>query len=411
MIQKNLSHFTWFIFSAIFLAWGSAFAQPLPPTSPNMTQPTATAAISPSQVLVPTAPPIHAKSYILMDANNGEVLAEHNMDGKLPPASLTKLMLLYLVSQGLHNQTIHLTDEIPISEQAWRTGGSKMFVKIGSTVPIETLLQGIVVASGNDACVALAEYLGGSEKTFVDMMNKQAQVLNLTHTVFENVTGIPSSQHYSSAYDLALLGRALMSDFPEYNSWYQQKWFTYNNIRQPNRNRLLWRYSYADGIKTGHTDEAGFCLVGSAKKDNMHLIAVILGAPNDEQRFEESIQLFNYGFHFYESHLIYSGSQPIEKPRIWFGKSKTIPAGVLKDLYLSTPTGRFAQVNIKTELNKDLKAPIQKGQAIGKIIATLNDRVLLTTPIVALQDDPMGGLWRQMIDHIAHFFHSWFAVK
>lgn len=360
--------------------------------------------------IIPKPPKLPAKAYVLMDANSGQILAQENMDQKLPPASLTKMMTLYLVSQALQKGTITIDDKAFVSEKAWRMGGSKMFVKVNSRVPVKKLIQGIVVDSGNDATVAVAEYIAGSEGAFVEMMNVQAKALGLKDTHYLDSSGMSDDEtHLTTAHDLALLARALIVDFPAYyKDWYKQKWFTYQGIRQPNRNRLLWRYEGADGIKTGHTSQAGFCLVSSAEKDHTRLIAVILGSKTDERRFFESKVLLDYGFRFYDSYLVYQAGSTIVMPRVWFGATKTLPVGLEKDLYVSVPRGQFQDVKTKMVIEKDIRAPVAKGQQVGQVIVTLRGEQLVSKPLVALHDDRKGSVWRRMIDHIVHFFYSWF---
>ena len=314
------------IFATVSIADPNSIAQT------PVAQSSATPSTNPQPLLVATPPTINAKAYVLMDANSGQILAQKNMDQKQPPASLTKMMTLYVISHALQNGTIKLDDQVPVSEKAWRMSGSKMFIKVGTTVSVEDLIQGIIVDSGNDACVALAEYIGGSEQGFADMMNAETKALGMQNTHFLNSTGLPEGEnfqtdHYSTAHDLAILGYALIRDFPEYYPWYKQKWFTYNKIKQPNRNRLLWRYPNADGLKTGHTDEAGFCLVSSAQSDNMRLIAVVLGAPTDEARATDSIHLLDYGFRFFTTHVIYKANTPIANVRVWNGKKQNNAGG------------------------------------------------------------------------------------
>ena len=270
-------------------------------------------------LVTPAAPALNAKAYILIDVNSGKIIAEKNSEERLPPASLTKMMTLYVVSNALHHEQIHLNDSVRVSREAWKIGGSRMFIKEGQQVSVEDLLKGIIVDSGNDACVAMAEHIGGTENAFTDIMNQQAQNLGMTNSHFTDSTGLPDSNLYTTAKDLAILGRALVTDFPQYYSWYKQKWFTYNGIRQPNRNRLLWRDNQVDGLKTGHTAEAGFCLVSSAKRDNMRLLAVVLGEPNDSSRADDSEKLLNYGFRFFETHQLYKSGQSITEMPLYKG--------------------------------------------------------------------------------------------
>lgn len=358
--------------------------------------------------IVPTAPNIDAAAYVLMDANSGKIIAEKNMDQRRPPASLTKMMTLYLAFQELQSGTVQLDSKVRVSKKAWQMGGSKMFIRVGNDVTLENLIQGIIVDSGNDACVATAEYIAGSEDAFVNMMNAEAKALGMNNTHYDDCTGMPHEDHYATAHDLAILARAIILNFPQYYQFFQQKWFTYNGIRQPNRNRLLWRYPGADGLKTGHTNAAGFCLVASAKKDNMRLITVILGAPTDEARSDDSIQLLTYGFRFFETNLIKQAGSIIASPRVWYGAEKTVPATVAQDFYVTTPRNQFQLIKTETMTQDDLIAPINKGQAVGNIEALLNGEVIASQPLIASIAVAKGGIWRKSVDHVAHLFHGWF---
>jgi D-alanyl-D-alanine carboxypeptidase (penicillin-binding protein 5/6) len=360
---------------------------------------------------IPSAPDTEAKNYVLMEAKTGTFLAKKEMDEQVPPASLTKLMTLYLIAQSLESHAIKLDTKVPISKKAWKTGGSKMFVRVGRNVAVSDLLQGIIVASGNDACVAMAEFLGGSESSFAKMMNEQAERLGMTHTHYIDSTGLTNSpSHYTTAYDLALLTRALILDFPQYYPWYQQKWFTYNGIKQPNRNRLLWRYSYADGVKTGHTNAAGYCLVSSAIKNNTRLISVVLGTSSDEKRASSSMALLNYGFRFYKSALLYPERKAILEPRVWFGKYRTIPIGVESDLYITTAINEKKSITTQVNINAlPIKAPIKKGQKLGTLTALLDGQPISSQTLVALKDDPRGGFFRCLVDRVTYLFSRWMS--
>jgi len=292
-------------------------------------------------LITPTPPTLNAKGYILIDVDSGKIIAEKNSNERLPPASLTKMMTLYVISNALRNEQIHLDDMVRISQTAWKTGGSRMFVKEGQQVSIRDLLKGIIVDSGNDACVAMAEHLGGSEEGFAQIMNQQAKDLGMTNTHFTDSTGLPNANLYVSAKDLAILGSALIRDFPTYYHWYKQKWYTYNGIRQPNRNRLLWRDSQVDGIKTGHTNDAGFCLVASAKRDNMRLLSVVLGAPSDSIRADDSERLLNYGFRFFETHQLYKAEQNISNIPLYKGQAEVISIGLIKNQFITIPSGQY----------------------------------------------------------------------
>lgn len=353
-------------------------------------------------VITPGAPTIDAKGYILIDANSGKVLAEKNANEHMAPASLTKLMSLYIISAALKNNSIHLDDKVRISTKAWKTDGSRMFIKANDEVPVRDLLQGIIVASGNDATVAMAEYVAGTEETFTAMMNAEAKNLGMENSHFVDSTGLPSPEQYSSPKDLAILAQAITRNFPEDYRLFSQKWFMYKGIRQPNRNRLLWRFQYADGLKTGHTSDAGYCLVSSAIKNGMRLISVIMGAPSDLIRTEDSIRLLTFGFRFYETHKLYTARTPIYQARVWKGESKEIPLGVSKDFFVTMPTGQLKNIKTKIQLNGSLKAPIVKGHAYGNLLITLGNQTLASEPLIALKDIPKGGFFRNLVDAV-HF--------
>ena len=382
-----------------FLIVTSAFASPVIPIPTQPQQATFT----------PGAPSIEGTGYILMDAMSGRILAEKDSTKRMPPASLTKLMSLYIISAAIKNGQIHWTDKVRISTKAWKTEGSRMFVKVGDEVPVKELLQGVIVASGNDATVALAEYVAGSEETFTNMMNQQAKLLGMNDSHFMDSTGLPNKDHYSTAHDLAILTQAYIKNFPEDYSFYSEKWFTYNGIKQPNRNRLLWRYQYADGLKTGHTSEAGYCLVGSAKKDGMRLISVVLGEPNDQARTEDSIRLLTYGFRFFETHRLYKASTPLVQARVWQGQKNEIPLGVAEDFYVTVPTGQYKRLQANVDLNNPLKAPIVQGKEYGKLNIVLNNQIISSKPLIALDNNPQGGFFRRASDSVKYNLHKYFS--
>lgn len=364
---------------------------------------------APSQpVIHPVPPAIDAKSYILIDADSGKVLAEKNADVRLPPASLTKLMTMYVISDALKRGVIHPGDKARISAKAWRTGGSRMFVRVNDEVPVEDLLKGIVVASGNDATVAMAEYIAGTENAFTGLMNAQAARLGMTNSHFTDSNGLPNADHYSTARDLSTLTRAIIRDFPEDYRLYSEKWFTWNNIRQPNRNRLLWHFPEADGLKTGHTNEAGFCLVGSAKKGSTRLVSVVMGDPSDTARTEDSMRLLTYGFRFFETRALYQGSTRLTDARVWKGAQKTVPLGLQAPLYVTLPVGQLPNVHATLTYNPMVQAPIKKGDSCGSLTVTLNNEIIATAPLVALEDNNRGGLWRQMADTFHFNFNRLF---
>lgn len=359
-------------------------------------------------ILIPPAPNLNLSGYALMDANSGQIIGSKNLDTRLEPASLTKLMTLYIAATALKTGQIHLEDQVRVSENAWKTGGSRMFIKVGSLVPVKDLIQGIVVASGNDATTALAEFIGGTQDSFVNLMNQTAQRLGMNNTHYADPSGLPLPGHYSTPHDLALLARAIIKDYPEYYEWYKQKWITYNNIKQPNRDRLLWRDPTVDGLKTGHTEGAGYCLISSAQRDGMRLIAVVMGAPNDSGRANDSQGLLNYGFRFYRSHKIYDANQALVQPRTYLGKHKTSSLGLARDLYVTTPVGQSKNIQITVTLNdKRLKAPIVKNDSYGHVNVLINGNLVNTESLIALQDNPTGGFFTRMIDHVIYAVKRW----
>lgn len=360
-------------------------------------------------VLSPTPPNINAKAYILIDVDSRKIIAEKNSQEKLPPASLTKMMTLYVISKALDSSQIQLTDPVRISKQAWQTGGSRMFVREGQEVPVEDLLKGIIVASGNDACIAMSEHLGGTEKNFTEMMNQQAKSLGMNDSHFEDSTGLPSPNHYSTAQDLATLGRALIKEFPQYYHWYKQKWFTFNDIRQPNRNRLLWRNLNVDGIKTGQTDKAGYCLVSSAENDGMRLLAVVLNSPNDTARTDDSERLLNYGFRFFETHKLYPSSKSIATLPIYKAKTKQVQVGPLKEQYITLPKGQYERITLETSLPKYLVAPIDNSKPTGEVLLKLDGHVIATQPLYVFNEVSEAGWWKRTKDSVKLMFKRWFS--
>lgn len=359
------------------------------------------------RLALPAAPDLSAKAYVLMDYNSGQIVAQKNADSHFPPASLTKLMTLYIVSSAIKSGQISLDAPVHVSEKAWKTGGSRMFINVNSKVTVKDLLQGVIVASGNDACVALAELVAGTESAFADMMNQTAQTLGMKNSHFTDSTGLPDANHYSSAEDFAILARALIRDFPDHYQWYKQKWFTYNNIKQPNRNQLLWRDESVDGLKTGHTDEAGFCLVASALRGDQRYIAVVMGCPKENARANDVEALLNYGYRFYESHKLFSANQAISTPRVWLGKTDKVPVGFTKDLFVLIPNGQYKNLKANIVYDKDLKAPLSKGKAYGNVTLTLDGKEILNQPIVALVDVPKGNIITTSKDHLMLLFKKW----
>jgi serine-type D-Ala-D-Ala carboxypeptidase (penicillin-binding protein 5/6) len=396
---------TLLFFITLFVQSTHSMAESSPAS--DLVKPTPT--INNKPMVTPAAPVLNAKAYILIDVNSGKVIAEKNSEEKLPPASLTKMMTLYVISNALHHEQIHLNDSVRVSRDAWKIGGSRMFIKEGDQVSVEQLLKGIIVDSGNDACIAMAEHVGGTENAFTDIMNQQAQNLGMINSHFTDSTGLPDPGLYTTAKDLAILGRALVMDFPQYYGWYKQKWFTYNGIRQPNRNRLLWRDNSVDGLKTGHTNEAGFCLVSSAKRDNMRLLAVVLGEPNDSTRADDSEKLLNYGFRFFETHQLYKSGQAITELPLYKGAVDKISVGLTDEQFITIPTGQYQRLNITTKVPAYLQAPINKGDKVGDLVVQFDNNIISTRPLYALQSVETGGFYTRTKDSIKLTFKSWFG--
>ncbi len=361
---------------------------------------------TPQASIVPQGPNIDAGAYALLDVDSGKLLAAKNPHKRMQPASLTKMMTLYLIFDSLKNGQISLDDKVLISEKAWKMGGSKMFVKVGNRVPVHDLIKGIIVASGNDASVAMAEYIGGTEGTFVQMMNQAAKNLGMNDTHFADPTGLPKPDHYSSAADLATLARTIISEFPEQYHWFSEKWITHNGIRQPNRNRLLWHDPSVDGLKTGHTSQAGFCLTASAQRNGMRILSVVLKTPSDNGRMQSTEALLNYGFRFYQTHLMYNANQSIDKPRIWFGQKKNISVGLSEPFYLTLPQGEYKKVKIVEDLHKTIEAPIKAGDNVGVLNVKLDEKIIASRPLIALEEDEKGSAWSRAWDYVTLLFHK-----
>ncbi len=354
--------------------------------------------------LIPSPPRLAASGYILMDYQSGQVLAESKAAERMEPASLTKMMTAYTVFHELKAGHISLDDKVRVSEKAWRMPGSRMFIEVGSQVSVEELLKGMIIQSGNDASVALAEFVAGSEDAFVPLMNAHAANLGLTSTHFVNSTGLPDPDHYTTPRDMARLAKALIGDFPDHYGWYSEEKYTYNNITQSNRNLLLYRDKSVDGVKTGHTESAGYCLVASAKRDEMRLISVVMGTTSEKARAQESQKLLNYGFRFFETHRLYAADEPLKQMRIWKGASETLPLGLSDELYVTVPRGQYKDLKATLSVDKTIVAPASKGQAFGTVNINLGDEVLAQRPLVALQDVGEGSLWQQVLDNVMLMF-------
>ena len=354
----------------------------------------------------PVAPTLAAKSWLLLESSSGQLLTTEKPDDRLEPASLTKLMTAYLTFSALHKKTLSLEQPIPVSEKAWRTGGSKMFIKVNTQVPVEDLIKGMIVQSGNDACIALAEAVAGSEENFAQLMNKEALRLGMKNSSFKNATGLPDPQHYTTARDLALLASALIRDFPEeYGKYYSMKEFRYNNITQPNRNRLLFIDPSVDGVKTGHTDAAGYCLISSAKRNNRRLLSVVLGTKSDAARAAESQKLLNWGFLSYDSIQLASKDKPVDTLRVWKGATNAVKAGVTQDLAVAVPKGYAEKVTSQFVAQPRLIAPIAAGQVVGTLKVSIDGKPYGDYPVQALEAVAEAGFFGRLWDTIRLWFN------
>lgn len=356
--------------------------------------------ISNSQAVVPEAPEINASGYLLMEMHSGKVLVEKNADQRLEPASLTKIMTAHVVFEEIAKGKLKLSDMVHISEKAWKTEGSRMFVKVNSDVSVEDLLRGLIIQSGNDSAVALAEHIAGSEDAFAGLMNAHAAQLGMTSTNFVNSTGLPHPDHYTTPSDIVKVTAATIRDYPDFYPMYAEKQFTYNEIKQYNRNNLLWRNNAVDGVKTGHTEAAGFCLVSSAKYDQMRLIAVVMGTESAKARIKESQALLAFGSRFYETHRLYEAGQKLTENRVWFGDQKTLALGIGEDVYVTIPRRDYDNLKPTLEVKAKLEAPINKGDSLGNVTVMLGNDVVTTRPLVALAQVEKGSLWRRFLDFI-----------
>ena len=358
--------------------------------------------------LAQTVPPpaLAAKAWALVDHATAQVLAEKDADARIEPASLTKLMTAYITFSKLKEGTLKPDQVVPVSTKAWRMEGSRMFIEPNKPVSVDELIRGVIVQSGNDACVALAETIAGSEEAFAALMNREAQRLGMTNTNFTNSTGLPDPQLYTTARDLAILASAIVRDFPEYYSLYSLKEFTYNGIKQPNRNRLLYMDPSVDGMKTGHTSSAGYCLVSTARRGERRLISVVLGAASDTVRAQESLKLLNFGYQFYETVKLYSADEALSKFRVWKGKLNELPVGFLNDFALTVPKEAANKIQVSLESRQPLVAPLQRGQEVGTLTVAIDGKPLGQYPVVALQDVEVAGFFGRLWDAIVMFFKS-----
>jgi len=364
---------------------------------------------SAQQSIIPRAPQIAATSYILMDAKTGEILVEENADIPLPPASLTKIMTSYIAAYELEQGTVTLDDTVHISVKAWQMEGSKMFIQEGTEVRFEDLLRGMIIQSGNDASVAIAEHIAGSEEAFADMMNQHAEILGLDNTYFLNSSGLPDALHTMSARDLSLLSKEMIEKFPEHYSMYAEREFTFNEIRQPNRNSLLFRDRNVDGIKTGFTDEAGYCLVASATRDDMRLIAVVMGTSSTDARAIESQKLLTYGFRFYQTHQLFESNDVLSTDRVWSGRTNAVDIGIADEVYVTIPRGQEDNLQTDLVIEESLKAPITAGQVLGNVTISLGDIIYYDGPVVAMEVVERGSFIKRLMDFLHLFFISLFS--
>lgn len=369
---------------ALLVAAGAAFASEIRP--------------------VPSPPIVGAGSYLVIDGTTGAELASLEPDKRVAPASLTKLMTAYVVFTALRNEQVRLADQVTVSEKAWRTPGSRMFIEVGTQVSVQDLLLGMIVQSGNDASVALAEHIAGSEAVFAELMNRYARGLGMGSSNFQNATGLPGDDHYSTARDLAALARAIIREFPDYYRWYSVREFEYNDIKQPNRNNLLWRDDSVDGMKTGHTEAAGYCLVSSAERDGMRVVSVVLGTSSARARIDGSQALLNYAFRFFETRLLYKAGEEIANTRVWKSANEYTSLGVLEDLYITVQRGTYDALKSVHNIPAIIEAPVAQGQPLGEMTISFNDSVLVSEPLRALADNPSGSFWQRTVDGVSLWF-------
>jgi D-alanyl-D-alanine carboxypeptidase (penicillin-binding protein 5/6) len=391
-------------FAVVTLLLGAAVAQtpPVPSPVPRPVVPEAP---------VPPPPDVDGKSWVLMDYATGQILASKEPDLRVEPASITKIMTDYVVSAEVANGKVHMTDPVTISENAWRSGGggtdgSTSFLKLDSQVPLQDLLKGMIIQSGNDAAIALAEHTAGSEQAFAGLMNAYAKQLGMVNSNFQNASGYPIANHYTTAHDIAILSRALIHDFPEDYAISAIKQFEWNGIKQGNRNTLLWRDPSVDGIKTGHTAAAGFCLAASAKQGESRMIAIVMGASSEKARADSAMALLNYGFRFYETHKLYDASKPLATPRLWKGAANQLPLGVAADVLVTVKRGDYDKLKATMDIPATLIAPFTKGQQVGTLRIALDGKPVQSVPLIALDEAPQGGFFSRLWDSILLWFHG-----
>ena len=353
---------------------------------------------------VPAPPSVAAEGHLLIDMDSDHVITESNADQRLEPASLTKIMTAYVVFREIRQGNLDLDDQVVISKKAWKTPGSRMFIEVGKRVSVRDLLNGMVIQSGNDASVALAEHIAGSERTFAEWMNEHARRLGMDNTHFTNATGLPDPDHYTTPRDIVKVTEATVREFPELYKLYAVKEFTFNDIRQFNRNKLLWRDDSVDGVKTGHTEGAGYCLVASAKRDDMRLISVVMGTESEEARARATQSLLNYGFRFFETHKLYGADKPLTKVRVWKGEPQEAALGLADPLYVTIPRRQYDRLQARTVIDGNVEAPVSEGEPLGRLVVEMGDERVTEVPLVARHDVARGGLWRTAVDSVWLWF-------
>ncbi len=357
-----------------------------------------------ADIPTPDPPKVTANGYLLFDFNSGRILAEQNSTQRLEPASLTKIMTAYAVFREIGEGNISLDDKVLVSEKAWRTPGSRMFIEVGRKVSVESLLKGMIIQSGNDASMALAEHVAGSEQTFAEVMNHHAQRLGMTNTHFVNSTGLPHEDHYTTASDIAKISVATIREFPEFYRWYAEKEFSFNDIKQHNRNKLLWRDESVDGLKTGHTEAAGYCLAASAMRNGMRLISVIMGTESEKARAKESQTLLNYGFRFFETHRLYGAGDALSHIRVWKGAEEKLALGLKEEFYVTISRRQYKKMKAEITIEPHVTAPIEKGEIMGRINVSLAGEPVAEVPLIALKSVKEGSLWQRTKDTILLWF-------
>lgn len=355
-------------------------------------------------VPVPDPPQIGAESYILRDHHSGRVIASRNPDERRDPASLTKLMTAYVIFSELDSGNLSMDEKVRISEKAWRAKGSRMFIEVGARITVKNLLKGMIIQSGNDASIALAEYIAGDESSFASVMNQYADQLGMDNTQYRNATGLPAEGHYSTPRDTAILANALINNFPDYYEFYSQRSFKWAGIEQSNRNKLLWRDPSVDGLKTGYTEAAGYCLASSAVKEGMRLISVVMGADSDQARLDQSQSLLSYGFRFFGTHRLYEADEPLTRNKVWKGAAEDVPLGVARDVYVTVPKREYDNLKASLSVDRLIMAPVEAGQEYGRVTVELQGETLVDRPLIALDSVAAGGLWTRMVDSVWLWF-------